>query len=260
MSSDYIMSVINDRIHSVKNRETEMLDLRKLRLTSIPEPVFLCKEAKFLDVSSDAVIDRMRENLSEEYWWEVSFDNNEISVIPPEIAQLSSLEGFFADQNQIYRIPQEIGKLKNLRTLTLRNNFIAELPEELFDLESLEILDLSYNEIEIIPEAIGKLKNLKELYLGCNRISKLPAALGNLKKLEYLELRNYDQSKIHPDVIEKFSLHQNQIRSFPPEMGNLENLEQIDLENLPLENVYFEMLDIQMEAFLWYIQNEEQNE
>ena len=89
--------------------------------------------------------------------------------IPPELGQLSQLQGLYLGGNELGGpIPPELGQLANLRELLLERN------------------DLS----GAIPRELGSLARLQGLYLGRNRLSgTLPLELGGLTSLKWLSLR-----------------------------------------------------------------------
>ena len=89
--------------------------------------------------------------------------------IPPELGQLSQLQGLYLRGNELGGpIPPELGQLADLRELLLERN------------------DLS----GAIPRELGSLARLQGLYLGRNRLSgALPLELGGLTSLKWLSLR-----------------------------------------------------------------------
>ena len=62
--------------------------------------------------------------------------NRELTVLPPEIGQLTRLETLRLDGNQLTALPPEIGQLTRLGTLALGGNQLTTLPRELADLLS----------------------------------------------------------------------------------------------------------------------------
>ena len=62
--------------------------------------------------------------------------NRELTVLPPEIAQLTSLGTLGLGGNRLTALPPEIGQLTSLGTLALGGNQLTALPRELADLLS----------------------------------------------------------------------------------------------------------------------------
>ncbi|MCZ8066992.1 MAG: leucine-rich repeat domain-containing protein [Microcystis sp. LE17-20D] len=142
-----------------------------------------------------------------------------LTEIPPEIAQLTSLQILFLNNNQISEIPEALAQLTSLQELNLSINRIRGIPEALAQLTSLQSLDLRNNQISEIPEALAQLTSLQHLRLSNNQISEIPEALAHLTSLQYLHLRN------------------NQIREIPEALAHLVNLKRLVLENNPITNV-----------------------
>ena len=89
-------------------------------------------------------------------------------AIPPEIGQLTSLEGIALDGNRLTgAIPPDIGLLSNLKHLYLfSNQLTGAIPSELGNLENLLHLCLDRNRFSgTVPEELGSLTNLKWLHL-----------------------------------------------------------------------------------------------
>ncbi|MBE9092012.1 leucine-rich repeat domain-containing protein [Microcystis aeruginosa LEGE 11464] len=150
---------------------------------------------------------------------ELDLSIKNLTEIPPEIADLTSLQGLFLDNNQISEIREALAQLTSLQVLNLNNNQISEIPEALAHLTSLQELDLSINQISEIPEALAQLTSLQYLYLSYNQIREIPEALAQLTSLQFLDLRN------------------NQIREIPEALAHLVNLKRLVLENNPITNV-----------------------
>lgn len=81
----------------------------------------------------------------------VDLSSNQLTELPPEIGQLTSVQFLYLRDNQLKILPPEIGQLSRLETLVLQGNQLTELPPE-----------------------IGRLQNLKELYLQGNPIQSIP--------------------------------------------------------------------------------------
>ena len=96
---------------------------------------------------------------------ELSLSNNKIEILPPEIGNLSQLQKLWLNYNQIKLLPSEIGNLSQLQMLSLDNNQITIVPPEIGNLSQLQILSLDHNQITIVPPEIGNLSNLQELWL-----------------------------------------------------------------------------------------------
>ncbi|MFN9672995.1 MAG: leucine-rich repeat domain-containing protein, partial [Microcystis sp.] len=105
---------------------------------------------------------------------ELDLSNKNLTEIPPEIPQLTSLQSLYLDHNQIREIPEALAQLTSLERLYLGHNQIREIPEALAHLTSLRYLNLNNNQISEIPEALAHLVNLKRLVLKNNPITNVP--------------------------------------------------------------------------------------
>jgi Leucine-rich repeat (LRR) protein len=106
--------------------------------------------------------------------------NRELTVLPPEIAQLTSLGTLGLGGNQLTALPPEIGQLTSLRRLALGGNQLTALPPEIGQLTRLETLRLDGNQLTALPPEIGQLTRLGTLALGGNQLTTLPRELADL--------------------------------------------------------------------------------
>ena len=91
-------------------------------------------------------------------------------------------------ENQLTSVPAEIGQLTSLGVLTLKNNQLTSLPAEIGQLTSLGVLTLNNNQLTSMLAEIGQLTSLMELQLGCNKLASLPSEIGQLTSLQNLHL------------------------------------------------------------------------
>ena len=75
----------------------------------------------------------------------LDLSDRNLTEIPPEIADLTSLQILDLSNNQISEIPEALAHLTSLQFLFLYNNQIREIPEALAQLTSLQYLDLGHN-------------------------------------------------------------------------------------------------------------------
>lgn len=124
----------------------------------------------------------------------LDLSNNDITILPSQIGDLSELEHLDLSYNYLKELPQEIGKLTKLKTLLLTKNEINELPLEIGNLSNLTLVDISHNKITYIPSEIGHLVNLKSFDASYCKLIKLPIEFINLLSLKelFLEENNFD--------------------------------------------------------------------
>jgi Leucine-rich repeat (LRR) protein len=113
-----------------------------------------------------------------------------LTILPPEIGQLTNLRVLYLWQNQLTSLPAEIGQLSQLEGLGVSNNQLTSLPAEIGQLNNLEWLYVDSNRLTSVPSAIGHLTNLRVLRLTGNQIRHLPTQMGNLNRLNCSEAVN----------------------------------------------------------------------
>jgi Leucine-rich repeat (LRR) protein len=114
------------------------LQVRKKKLTEIPQEIFQYKNLRYLDVSK-----------------------NKLKSISMEINQFIHLEEFNAGKNRLTICPIVICSIPTLKVLKLNDNPISNIPECIQYLTDLTVLDLFQTRIESFPVTMVELKNLK---------------------------------------------------------------------------------------------------
>lgn len=167
-----------------------------------------------------------------EGWTELNLRGEDLTALPPEIAQLSSLQSLDLGSNQLMAMPSEIGQLTNLQSLDLSRNQLSTIPPVIGRLSSLQRLYLSHNQLTIIPSEIGQLFSLQQFYLGHNQLAVVPPEIGLMSSLQELYLFDNQITTIPPEIgrlssLQRLDLDTNQITTIPPEIGRLSNLQRL---------------------------------
>jgi GTPase SAR1 family protein len=111
----------------------------------------------------------------------LSLEANQLTKLPPQIGQLTSLVELHLDGNQLADLPPQIGRLTNLRSLSIDSNQLAGLPTQ-----------------------IGQLTNLRELRLSNNRLSGLPREISSIaEKSPRLYLQGNPLAEPYPELMER---------------------------------------------------------
>ena len=165
----------------------------------------------------------------------LSFDDN-LTVVPPEIGQLSNLIFLFLSNNQLTAMPAEIGQLSNLEELSLSDNQLTAVPAEIGQLSNLRRLSLKFNQLTAMPPEIGQLSQLLEIDLGNNKLTDVPAEIGQLSNLRGLYLSHNQFTAMPAEIwelnnLQRLYLDNNELTAVPAEIGQLSNLQLLELSN-----------------------------
>ena len=100
-------------------------------------------------------------------------NENQLTIVPPEIGNLQQLELLELYANQLTSLPPEIGNLWQLKNLSLHNNQLVTLPIELFGLEQLQRLDLQMNQLKYPAPRL--MRYCRSRGRKCDGIPRLPS-------------------------------------------------------------------------------------
>jgi Leucine-rich repeat (LRR) protein len=165
------------RIHKAFISLSSELDLKDLKLSSLPPEIGELKTLKWLQLS-----------------------NNRLKSLPAELAKLQNLKSLYVYDNILMTLTPEIAKLTKLESLDLGNNLLTSLPIELAHLQNLAYLDLNRNGLTGLPIEMGKLQNLQRLNLHSNMLNSLPKEMGELSQLRSIDLSRNPLSHISGDL------------------------------------------------------------
>ncbi|GIY38080.1 hypothetical protein CEXT_685452 [Caerostris extrusa] len=167
----------------------------------------------------------------------LSLSDNEIGILPSDIASLVNLVELDISKNDISDIPENIKFLKSLQNADISNNPLAKLPAGFVQLKNLTILGLNDISLSRLPNDFGNLSNLQSLELRENSIRTLPPSFSNLTKLERLDLGSNEISELPSLIGELVSLQElwldcNELFTLPSEIENLKNLACLDVKGI----------------------------
>lgn len=192
---------------------TTKINLSKLRLKEIPSEVFEMTELK-----------------------ELKLYGNQITEIPPQIANLKNLEKLYLGKNNLKTLPPEIGELKQLKILSVQYNQLESLPSSIENLVELEQLWLKVNQLTRLPDEICSLKQLKNLQLDFNQLISLPDSIGNCGALEFIYINRNNLTEL-PNSVTKLTrlkeLHManaGNLVDVPEELCDLRQLEVLEID------------------------------
>ncbi|MDI1315373.1 leucine-rich repeat domain-containing protein [Prosthecobacter sp.] len=200
------------------------------------------EEAIFLDLSDLGLTMVPPEigQLTKLRW--LNLDNNQLRTLPSEIGQLSALTDLHLNNNQLSTLPPEIGELSALKNLHLHNNQLSTLPPEIGELSALTNLQFHNNQLSTLPPEIGQLSALTHLYLYTNKLRTLPPGICRLTALTHLHLSDNQLSTLPPEIgqlsaLTHLYLSFNQLSTLPPEICQLNALTLLYLNNNQLSTL-----------------------
>ncbi|WP_420640976.1 COR domain-containing protein [Candidatus Leptofilum sp.] len=161
-----------------------------------------------------------------------------LTVVPPEIGQLTELKVLRLHENLLTDVPSEIGQLTELRIFWLHTNRLTTISLEIGLLRELEWLELQKNQLTAVPSEIGQLTALKILRLHENKLIAIPPEIRRLTELTELFLFENELTEIPPEIgqladLKELYLHNNRLTAIPPEITQLTKLQQLYLHNNP---------------------------
>ena len=186
----------------------------------------------------------------------LNLENNQISVVPEWIQELTNLKVLYLssnaiddihhltalpglevlhlNDNRISRIPNNVTNWGRLKRLFINGNLLDKLPASLGQLQELKILLAAENNIEDIPEDFFSLSNLETLNLFQNRLTYLSENLCRLKKLNYLQLSMNQLEHLPESIgqnvnIKTLNSFSNKLRRIPSQLVKLSGLENLNL-------------------------------
>lgn len=210
-----LLTFINRDKKSGGHLEIETMLLQENRLITFPDQLRQFSQLKVLDISNNGLTvlpdifeycrclstlvarnNRLtNDSLPKVYnntdcLRELNLSGNELTTVPEQLFEFSSLRYLYLGGNRIRQISRNIWKMKNLHILSLGGNQLTEVPSTVGQLKMLSALILCDNQIEVIPASIAYLNNLKSLLLHKNRIKTLPPEIVTLRNLSELSLRD----------------------------------------------------------------------
>jgi hypothetical protein len=176
-------------------REVNGLDISDPRWTTTDEAI----ASSFLDTQFAFVVEDDRVV-------SMRYNSVGITIIPPEIENLTELSVLHFFNNNIANVPSSIGNLSKLTDLDLEFNAISSIPSSIGNLSNLVNLDLDNNNLLEVPSTLENLSSLTNLGIDSNNLTSIPGSLGNLPNLQVLNIQD------------------NNLTSIPSNIGNLSTL------------------------------------
>ncbi|XP_016084904.1 protein LAP2-like [Sinocyclocheilus grahami] len=163
---------------------------------------------------------------------ELYLDANQIEELPKQLFNCQLLYRLSLPDNDLTVLPPGIANLINLKELDVSKNSIQEFPENIKNCKVLAIVEASVNPISKLPEGFTQLLSLNQLYLNDAFLEFLPASFGRLTKLQILELRE-NQLKMLPKSmhkltqLERLDLGSNEFTEVPEVLEQLTGIREL---------------------------------
>ncbi|XP_060106995.1 E3 ubiquitin-protein ligase LRSAM1 isoform X1 [Heteronotia binoei] len=158
----------------------DILDISKCELSELPYGAFsTCKvlQKKVLIAHTNCLTSLVPKSCSLLYLITVKvldLHDNQLTSLPADIGQLTSLQVLNVERNLLKALPHSIGDLVQLQTLNVKGNKLKELPATLSNLRSLRTLDISENQVRVLPQALAHIRTLEMLTLDASFMTYPP--------------------------------------------------------------------------------------
>lgn len=166
----------------------------------------------------------------------LNLENNQLTELPEDIGELTSLKELHLENNQLTALPEAIGELMELEELYLGHNQLTALPEGIVQLTELHHLNLGSNQLTTLPESIGALTELEHLHLGSNQLIAIPESITRFTNLTFLSLEHNQLTRLPEGIVRLtyllvLKLEHNQLTALPEGIVQLTELKEVYLEN-----------------------------
>ncbi|VDI24410.1 PH domain and leucine-rich repeat-containing protein phosphatase [Mytilus galloprovincialis] len=135
---------------------------------------------------------------------ELNIASNQISILPPDLADLTNLQVLQAHNNHLTALPLEMWGMKSLHVLVLAFNHFTTVPEVLLNSQhaalQLDSIIMAGNRIEKLTyEVLSKMQHIKKVDFRTNLLSLLPSETTKFSFLETLTHLDVRDNQI-PDL------------------------------------------------------------
>uniref|UniRef100_A0A673L5D2 Protein LAP2-like n=1 Tax=Sinocyclocheilus rhinocerous TaxID=307959 RepID=A0A673L5D2_9TELE len=219
------------------------LDYSHCSLEQVPKEIFSFEktlEELYLDANQIEELPKQLFNC--QLLYRLSLPDNDLTVLPPGIANLINLKELDVSKNSIQEFPENIKNCKVLTIIEASVNPISKLPEGFTQLLSLTQLYLNDAFLEFLPASFGRLTKLQILELRENQLKMLPKSMHKLTQLERLDLGSNEFTEV-PEVLEQLTgirelwMDGNKLTFLPGMIGALKQLCYLDVSKNNLEMV-----------------------
>ncbi|XP_077442338.1 erbin isoform X3 [Vanacampus margaritifer] len=219
------------------------LDYSHCSLETVPKEIFSFeKTLQELFLDANQIEDLPKQLFNCQLLQRLSMPDNDVTVLPPGVANLINLRELDVSKNSIQEFPENIKNCKVLTIVEASVNPISKLPDGFTQLMSLSQLYLNDAFLEFLPASFGRLTKLQILELRENQLKMLPKSMQKLTQLERLDLGSNEFTEV-PEVLEQLTgikelwMDGNRLTFLPGMLGTLKQLLYLDVSKNNLEMV-----------------------
>uniref|UniRef100_A0A8C2FUZ5 Erbb2 interacting protein n=1 Tax=Cyprinus carpio TaxID=7962 RepID=A0A8C2FUZ5_CYPCA len=236
------------------------LDYSHCSLEQVPKEVFSFEktlEELYLDANQIEELPKQLFNC--QLLYRLSLPDNDLTVLPPGIANLINLRELDVSKNSIQEFPEIIKNCKVLAIVEASVNPISKLPEGFTQLLSLTQLYLNDAFLEFLPASFGRsvththtqsprlnkitqpevleqLTGIRELWMDGNKLTFLPGMIGALKQLRYLDVSKNSLDMVDEQIsgcenLQDLLLSNNALTQLPGSIGSLKRLTTLKVDD-----------------------------
>ena len=199
------------RVENVSRKDVD--DLLKMlpQLTEVRTIQFRCIPGRYVQIFQEIEkLDKLEYVEFESYVFSnADLDSIDFSFI---LSKLKKIKYLSIISFNLSVIPPEIGQLTQLRQLNIADNDFAEFPKEFANLHNLKILRVGVlarfekkftSKVQHISEAILGLPNLEDLTIISPDLREIPCGLMDMPKLKRIVIRQNKYITEKPDCIDE---------------------------------------------------------
>lgn len=131
-----------DELASASVDSVLAIDLKKLKLTALPEEILRFKNITHLDLSRNSFskVEGLEQFKMLRY---LNLEKNKLDYFPVGICQLTEIEELILNRNYFESIPTCIAQCSKLKSIDLYYTAVTMLPTEMSTIKTLEFIDLT---------------------------------------------------------------------------------------------------------------------
>uniref|UniRef100_A0A8B9J9K8 Erbb2 interacting protein n=1 Tax=Astyanax mexicanus TaxID=7994 RepID=A0A8B9J9K8_ASTMX len=225
------------------------LDYSHCSLEQVPKEIFgFEKTLEELYLDANQIEELPKQLFNCQLLHRLSLPDNDLTVLPPAIANLINLRELDVSKNSIQEFPENIKNCKVLTIVEASVNPISKLPEGFTQLLSLTQLYLNDAFLEFLPASFGRSDiiytlsyfsyRIKELWMDGNKLTMVPGMVGMLKQLTYLDVSKNNVELVDEQIngcenLQDLLLSNNALTQLPGSIGTTHTHSHTHIKHAP---------------------------